>query len=137
MVMEKYEVKIGLEVMDLNKIIPWLQGTYWACKRSAETIEMSLKHSVCFGVFEKVSGTQVAFARVITDYATAYYLCDVVVEESLRGQGIGSMLLRAIREDEMLKPMRGILATRDAQDFYRHFGYVDGGDMFMQTPVPF
>jgi len=135
--MKQYEVKPGLEAMDLSKIIPWLQSTYWACKRSEETIRKSLEHSVCFGVFEKVTGVQVAFARVITDYATAYYLCDVVVEEHLRGQGIGSMLLRAIREDELLRPMRGILATRDAQNFYRHFGYVDGGDMFMQTPVPF
>jgi len=135
--MKSYEVKTGLEQMDLGKIIPWLQGTYWACTRSTETIQKSLEHSLCFGVFEKESGAQVAFARVITDYATAYYLCDVVVEESLRGQGIGSILLRAIREDERLKPMRGILATRDAQAFYRHFGYVSGGDMFMQTPVPF
>ena len=135
--MKEYEVKTGLEAMDLEKIIPWLQGTYWACKRSAETIRKSLEHSVCFGVFEKDTGAQVAFARVITDYATAYYLCDVVVEEGCRGQGVGSILIRSIREDELLKPMRGILATRDAQDFYRHFGYVDGGDMFMQTPVPF
>ena len=135
--MKEYEVKTGLAVMDLTRIIPWLQGTYWACKRSVETIQTSLEHSICFGVFEKDTGVQVAFARVITDYATAYYLCDVVVEEHLRGQGIGSMLLRAIREDELLRPMRGILATRDAQDFYRHFGYVDGGDMFMQTPVSF
>lgn len=135
--MKSYEVKTGLEQMDLGKIIPWLQGTYWACTRSTETIQKSLEHSLCFGVFEKESGVQVAFARVITDYATAYYLCDVVVEERLRGQGIGSILLRAIREDERLKPMRGILATRDAQTFYRHFGYVSGGDMFMQTPVPF
>ena len=135
--MKEYEVKTGLAAMDVEQIVSWLRGTYWACSRSAETIRKSLEHSLCFGVFDKETGKQEAFARVITDYATAYYLCDVVVDERCRGQGVGSILLRAIREDALLSPMRGILATRDAQEFYRRFGFVDGGKMFMQTPVPF
>lgn len=129
-------VKIGLEHMDTDKVTALLRGTYWAGERSAETIRRSMEHSLCFGAFRE-DGAQVGFARVITDYATSYYLCDVVVDPDCRGAGVGSALLTAVTEHPALRPLRGILATRDAHPFYKKFGFVDGSPMFMQTPVAF
>lgn len=132
----EYEIRTGWENMDLETVTAWLQNTYWAAGRSPETIRRSLEGSLCFGVFD-AGGRQAAFARVITDCATAYYLCDVVVDPACRGRGIGSILLRAVTADERIAPLRGILATRDAHNFYRKFGFEDGGGLFMQTPYPF
>lgn len=129
-------VRIGLEHMDVDKVVSMLQSTYWARERSGETIRLSLEHSLCFGAF-RGDGAQVGFARVLTDYATSYYLCDVVVDPSCRGAGAGSTLLRAVTGHPALRGLRGILATRDAHAFYRKFGFVDGAPMFMQTPVAF
>ena len=135
--MGTYEVRTGFAAMDLPAVTAWLQGTYWARRRSAETICLSMEHSMCFGVFEAESGRQVAFARAITDGVTAYYLCDVVVDPDCRGKGVGGVLLRALVDHPTLRPLRGFLRTRDAQNFYRKFGFIDGGDMLMQTPVSF
>ena len=129
-------VKIGLEHMDGDRVAALLRGTYWARERPEETIRRSMENSMCFGAFRD-TGEQVGFARVITDRATSYYLCDVVVDPSCRGAGVGSLLLRAVTEHPVLRPLRGIQATRDAHPFYRKFGFVDGSPMFMQTPVPF
>lgn len=132
-----YEIRKGWEKMDMEAVTAWLHGTYWAADRPAETIRRSLENSLCFGVFDADTGRQLAFARVITDHATTYYLCDVVVDSAFRGQGVGSVLLRAVTEDEEVAPLRGILATRDAHNFYRKFGFIDGGTLFMQTPYTF
>jgi GNAT superfamily N-acetyltransferase len=37
---------------------------------------------------------QVGFARVVTDYATMYWLCDVFIEEEYRGKELGKKLVR-------------------------------------------
>ena len=38
----------------------------------------------------------IGFARVVTDVATMYYVCDVFVLEAYRGQGIGKKLIETI-----------------------------------------
>ena len=88
-----YTVKTGFENMDLSWVVKNLQATYWADDRSAETIEKSMKNSQCFGVFD--GEKQLAFCRVITDYATTYYFCDAIVDPSCRKSGIGSIMLNA------------------------------------------
>ena len=105
-----------------------LRTTYWADKRSEQTIERSMKNSACFGVCLAGTDDLIAFARVITDYATNYYLCDVVVDPSLRGQGLGKALVGHIVSHPVLTGLRGFLITRDAQGLYRPFGFevVDG-----------
>ena len=60
-----------------------------------------------------------------------------VVDPACRGMGVGSALLTAVTAHPTLRPLRGILATRDAHKFYQKFGFTDGAPMFMQTPIPF
>ena len=129
-------IKTGAEHMDAAKVTALLQQTYWAGTRTQETVTTSMSHSLCFGAFLP-AGEQVGFARVITDHATTYYLCDVVVDPACRGMGVGSALLTAVTAHPALRPLRGILATRDAHKFYQKFGFTDGAPMFMQTPIPF
>jgi len=38
--------------------------------------------------------TQVGFARVVSDYVTVSYLCDVVIAPAHRGKGIGKWMLQ-------------------------------------------
>ena len=125
-----YTVKTGFENMDLSWVVKNLQATYWADDRSAETIEKSMKNSQCFGVFD--GEKQLAFCRVITDYATTYYFCDAIVDPSCRKSGIGSIMLNAVVNDPVLKDLRGILGTKDAHGFYSHFGFEKNDRLFMQ-----
>ena len=118
----------GAENLKLEDVVRLLRTTYWAENRPVETIQRSMEHSACFGVYAEGSDALVAFARVISDCATNYYLCDVVVDPSLRGQGLGKALVSHIVSHPTLAGLRGFLITRDAQGFYRPFGFeaVDG-----------
>jgi ribosomal protein S18 acetylase RimI-like enzyme len=90
-----------------------------------------MDHSLCYGAFLKESGKQIGFSRVITDFATTYYICDVIVDEHYRGMGIGKALLDAIHANKEITSMRGMLATSDAHDFYRKYGFQNEGNIYM------
>ena len=72
--------------MNLDEIIRLLRMTYWADKRPAEQIEKSMQNSSCYGVRLDDDKKLVGFARVISDYATTYYLCDVIIDTGKGGQ---------------------------------------------------
>lgn len=101
-----------------------LSQSYWANKRSLEVIKKSIEQSLCYAIFDAETDVMIAFARVITDYATMYYLCDVIVDEKYRGKGLGKMLVNRITsEDDRLKGQYGVLLTSDAQGLYSQFGF--------------
>ncbi len=126
---EDYLISKDKQLLQLDKILDMLAKTYWAQNRQKETVIKSIDNSICYGLYSQ--NVQVGFARIITDYATTYYICDVVVDESCRGQGLGKKLVDAIVHDEELTALFGILATRDAHGLYEQYGFVKGGDRFM------
>jgi N-acetylglutamate synthase-like GNAT family acetyltransferase len=110
--------------LDLDWVYPALsERAYWALGRSREQVERSIRNSLCFGAYS-AEGRQVGIARVITDEATFAWICDVFVDESARGQGIGQALMAAILADPRLQGLRRmVLATRDAETLYARFGF--------------
>ena len=116
-----YKILEGAESMRLNDIVRLLRTTYWAGQRPVEKIEASLRHSACYGIWLEEEQKLVGFARVITDYATTYYLCDVIIDEAYRGKGLGKALLSHITA--AYAGLRGLLLTRDAHGLYRQFGF--------------
>lgn len=119
----KYRIVDDLSQMKTEEIVALLKTTYWANRRSAEQIERSLRASSCYGVFPADSDTLVGFARVISDYATTYYLCDVVIDPKYRHRGLGTALVSHIESLPVYAGLRGILLTKDAHGLYEKFGY--------------
>ena len=76
----KYRILDGRDKMDLKDITRLLKSTYWADKRSDEQIEKSIQNSSCYRIYLEDEEKLAGFARVISDYATTYYLCDVVID---------------------------------------------------------
>lgn len=98
--------------------------SYWATGRPREQQDRALAESLNFGVYDSVSGEQVAYARIVTDYATFGWLCDVYVDRAVRGKHIGTALITAVRAH--LAPFglrRILLATRDAHGLYEKIGF--------------
>lgn len=116
-----YKILEGAENLRLDDVVRLLRTTYWAGQRPVEKIEASLRHSVCYGIWMEDEQKLAGFARVITDYATTYYLCDVIVDEAYRGNGLGKALLAHITAK--YAGLRGLLLTRDAHGLYRQFGF--------------
>ena len=123
-----YRIVDDLDQMNLSDIIRLLKSTYWADKRSDEQIEKSARNSSCYGIYVEGEDKLAGFARVISDYATTYYLCDVVIDEEYQHKGLGTALVSYIESLPVYEGLRGILVTRDAHSLYRKFGYeaVDG-----------
>jgi len=110
--------------LDLEVIFGYLSSSYWAANRPKEVVARSLKHSLCFGVYE--GERQVGFTRIITDYATYAYLCDVFVLEEYRGKGLGKWLISVVTEHPELQGLRRwSLATRDAHGLYSKVGFTE------------
>ena len=101
-----------------------LNRAYWVDNRDDETMHRAMLNSLNFAVFESGTHRLAGYARVITDYATMYYLCDVYIDEAFRGMGLGKALVEHIAlHDERLLQLNGTLKTRDAQSLYARFGY--------------
>ena len=120
---KKYRILDGRESMDLQDIIRLLKSTYWADRRSEEQIGRSVLNSSCYGVYLEEEEKLVGFARVISDYATTYYLCDVVIDQDYRSKGLGTALVSYIESLPLYRGLRGVLITRDAHSLYRKLGY--------------
>jgi GNAT superfamily N-acetyltransferase len=108
--------------LDIQVIHRFLDSSYWAAGRSVATIQRSIENSLPFGIYK--GDQQVGFARVITDYATFAWIADVFVLEEFQGQGLGKWLMEVIiTHPELQGFRRWVLATKDAHELYRRFGF--------------
>ena len=118
-----YRIVDDLDKMKLEDIVRLLRMTYWADKRPIEIIEKSVRNSSCYGLYVEDADKLVGFARVISDHATAYYLCDVIIDKEYQHKGLGTALVSYINSLPEFSGLRGFLITRDAHALYRKFGY--------------
>ena len=108
--------------LDLAVIHGFLRESYWAKGIPRETVARSLANSWCVGIYR--CGQQVAFARVISDFATYAYLADVFVLPSFRGRGLGKWMIESILDHPRLQRLRRwSLVTGDAHGLYAQFGF--------------
>lgn len=127
--LERVEISSDKSRLDRETIYRFLANSYWANKRPKAVIDQSIDHSVCYGAY--YDGRQIGFARVVTDHATFYWLCDVYVDEAYRGCGVGKKLVETIVRSEAFRNLFGLLGTRDAHGLYQRFGFATDAQRFM------
>lgn len=109
--------------LDLPLVHRFLSGhTYWARGIPYPLLQRAISNSLCFGGF--LGEAQVAFARVISDYATFANLVDVFVLPEHRGKGYAGALMTAVCAHPDLQGLRRFtLATADAHGLYERYGF--------------
>jgi GNAT superfamily N-acetyltransferase len=119
----EYEIATDPARLDRPLIHAFLsEHAYWSIGVPQTVVDRAIEHSLCFGLYR--AGTQIGFARVVTDRATFAYLADVFVMPEARGQGLSKWLIDAIlRHPELQGLRRWLLATRDAHGLYARFGF--------------
>ena len=131
-----FRIVDGAAEINTDDIVRLLKMTYWADNRSRETIEKSVRNSSCFGLYAGETKKLVGFARVISDYATTYYLCDVIIDPAFQHRGLGTALVSHIVSKPELSGLRGFLITKNAHDLYRKFGFeVIDGRVMVKAPT--
>ncbi|MFF9982493.1 GNAT family N-acetyltransferase [Streptomyces erythrochromogenes] len=120
-----YEISADSARIDAALVHRWLsEDAYWARDRSREKQDRAIAGSLNFGVYERASGQQVGYARVVTDKADFAWLCDVYISPQVRGKGIGTALVTAVRDHLAPYGLRRILlATADAHEIYAKLGF--------------
>lgn len=107
--------------------------SYWAQGRTKELVQRSIANSLPFGIYK---GTQqIGGCRVVTDYSTFAWLCDVFVLEPFRGLGLSKWLMEVVISHPELQGLRRwLLGTKDAQELYRKYGFTEltGETIWMQ-----
>lgn len=120
-------VSSNKDALDIDFIYQYLHNhAYWCLGIPKKTVEKSIQHSLCFGLYQ--AGKQIGFARVISDYATFAYLGDVFIDEQYRGQGYSKRLMDEIIQHPELQGLRRFsLNTADAHSLYEQYGFAGLG----------
>ncbi|MFF2494647.1 GNAT family N-acetyltransferase [Agromyces sp. NPDC058064] len=113
------------ERLDREVVHRWLsEHAYWALGRSRATQDAAIDGSMNFGVYDRVTGAQLAYARVVTDRVTFGWLCDVIVDPAARGERLGVSLVEyVLGELDALHLKRVVLITGDAHGLYEKFDF--------------
>ena len=98
-----------------------LSRSYWAKGRSREAVARSVENSLCFSLLKDEE--QIGFARVLTDTMAYAIVLDMIIREDYRGRGLGKWLMQCICEHPAVAPLRQLLWTGDADNFYRQVGF--------------
>ena len=119
---DNYTISTDPSRLDVDAITDMLTHAYWAQGRTRERIEKSIANSLVFGIYK--GNRQIGLARVVSDYATFAWLCDVFIHEDHRGKGLGKWLMETIHAHPDLQGLRRwMLATKDAHGLYQQFGW--------------
>ena len=120
--------------LDADAVHAYLTQSYWAAGVPRHVVARSLANSLCLGIYAPpaitppvpmhAAGEQVGLVRVISDYATFAYLCDVYVLEPHRGRGLSKAAMRLLLSHPRLQGLRRLqLITEDAHGLYTQFGF--------------
>ncbi len=116
--------------IDVDAVHAFLTGSYWAKGIPREVVRRALANSLCIGIYAPpptpgdAPGGQVGLVRVVSDYATFAYLCDVYVLEAHRGRGLATAAMRFVANHPRLQGLRRLhLVTQDAHPLYAGHGF--------------
>ena len=132
-----YTISNDAARLDVDAIHAYLTTSYWATGIPRATVARSLEHSTGYGLYGP-DGQQVGFTRLITDWTTFAYLCDVYVLDAHRGRGLGVWLVETVLAHPELQGIRRLsLTTRDAHGLYEKFGFTRTEfGRFMDKTIP-
>lgn len=127
--------------LDLSFVVNSLLHTYWGYWRNHDIICESIRNSICFGVWKhsldsRLSDMQVGFARVVTDYATFSWACDIFIDPQHQKKGLGRFFMNTLIAHDSIARRVCYLSTRDAHAFYAKFGFERLGDSNVMRRLP-
>jgi GNAT superfamily N-acetyltransferase len=110
-------------LIDVGRVHAWISGeSYWAEGRRGDVMARAIETSLVIGLYS-ADGTQVGVARLVTDYATFAWLCDVFVDTAHRGRGLGTFLVDSAVGHPDVRGLRQVLVAEPGRSLYARFGF--------------
>ncbi|MEZ4319350.1 MAG: GNAT family N-acetyltransferase [Myxococcota bacterium] len=107
----------------VDEAVALVRDEYWNDRWSDAVIAGAMRGSEIWVGAER-DGRLVATARAMTDGSKMTYVGDVGVHPELRGQGVGSAVMRLLLDHPRVRHTRWTaLRTRDAEPFYARLGF--------------
>jgi len=119
---DRFTVTTDSSLFQTTAIREYLSQSSWAPGIDEETVQISVRNSLCFGLLD--GSKQIGFARLVTDYATFGYLCDVYVLDQYQKTGLGRWLIECCHAHPVMSRLRRIMLVTDSAPWlYKKFGY--------------
>jgi N-acetylglutamate synthase-like GNAT family acetyltransferase len=98
---------------------------WWTKERSHDDVRVMVENSSLIVGFVNEDDRLVAFCRVLTDFVFRATIYDVIVAESLRGQGLGRRLMDAVSQHARLQNVSTfwLCCNPDKTAFYEKWGF--------------
>ena len=111
------------DLIDTGRVHTWIsRESYWAEGRPREVMIRAIENSLVIGLYA-ADGMQVGFARVVTDYATYAWICDVFIDSAQRGHRLGTFLVETTVSHPDLRGLRQILMGEPGRTLYVRSGF--------------
>lgn len=124
---DNYVISTDKSLLDLQFVHAFLTRSTWAKGIEQQIVNDSVDNSLCFGLY--LENKQIGFARLVTDFATFGYLCDVFTIEQYQGKGLARWMMECCLEHPTLARLRRImLVTSTAPGLYEKVGYTPVND---------
>lgn len=127
-----FELDDDADRVDIDEVHRFLSTeSYWAKGRPRDVVErLVLEATRVVGLYQ--GERQIGFARVVSDNVSFGWLADVFVLEGLRGNGLGTELVREAIDGHPVQPRQWLLGTLDAHGLYEKLGFGPASDRVMQ-----
>ena len=134
--MGDYEVNADPGRIDMDVVWSYLsREAYWGRGRSREDVEKQVQGAWRVVGAYAADGSQVGFARAISDGVAFAYLADVFVLTDHRRRGLGRQIVRTMIDDGPGADFRWLLHTGDATFLYASFGFRPTDRTVLERPA--
>ena len=123
--MKNYFISTNKSLLNEHKIWSLLKECFWSKSIPIEYVTRFIDHSLCFGIYQNTDKELVGFGRVITDYTTYAYICDIIIDSRHRKKGLGSTLVKSIINYPELQGLKtwSLRTTTEAKKIYEKCGF--------------
>jgi N-acetylglutamate synthase-like GNAT family acetyltransferase len=121
-------------LLDATKIAALLNELYQTKDYSPKRVRELVENSFCLGLY--VDAKLIGFARIITDKNTLSWIKDFIIENAYRKNKSGTFLMNCLLGHPDLSKTEMILGTRDADGFFKKFGFEWENFMLRDVPQP-
>ncbi len=123
---EGVRLHCALDESSAGEATALLHDAYWNAPHRPERIAEAHLGSTAWVGARDSNGKLVATARAIADGAKFAWIYDVMVAAEWRGKALGRAVLRLLLDHPAVRgAWKVLLGTKDAQGFYRSFGFVE------------